>query len=697
MSRIKFILLLLVAFCITTLSFGQQTTKPAKCTNPGSGILVGGFFSVSPGIGCLDFQTNSATVTALNPVDPTGGTNFTDLGYIFNFKDGDNLVIPRPLETQKTFTTPGTYWILQNINVSSVSYITCNSFELIQTEVPDVKINSCGAQDITVTFLNTPKNKTHAGYRIVWGDGKENFIDGITANSFPLDVNHTYTSPLTTQPQIVANYTRGGSLVVCRSSPFPFNAQANTPPKIKELEGLTGGTSNKITMIEGVAGTEYTIEQKTKTGSWTDTGRKITRNTGETFKTETITGLNASTEYCFRVKTKDLCNNDIPSNEVCTIIPKQTLTSPNEVKIDWNAPLPTVTRYTVGYSENPTGANANTGSPVTATATTFSYNQLVCTKKYNFQVTAEVGTGVDVVKIKSPTIIVDPSNSPKLVPSTIGLVSVINPDLIRFNVFEVNGAITNKYVFYRSEGNSPTFTEIHRSSNNSYEDTNVETSKQQYCYKVAYEDQCGNVSDQSPAYCNVFLTSKERNTLNWTPGAEITPVVKSIDYRIETIDENGNITSADRTPDLKSNVGDLIETLLNQNTNGEAEFRIRGIITLLILVQGTPVEFQVEVYSNTYTFISPARLYVPSAFSPNGDSFNDEFIAQGRYIAEFNLEVYDRWGNVIFESRDLDIGWKGTASDGTSPAPAGNYGFKIFGLDLAGREFEKVGSVTLLR
>lgn len=90
-------------------------------------------------------------------------------------------------------------------------------------------------------------------------------------------------------------------------------------------------------------------------------------------------------------------------------------------------------------------------------------------------------------------------------------------------------------------------------------------------------------------------------------------------------------------------------------------------------------------------------MYVPTAFSPNADGFNEVFEVKGRFISEFNLEIYDRWGNLIFESKKLDDGWNGTASDGTTPAPAGNYGFKVFGLDPAGQKFEKVGSVTLIR
>lgn len=696
MSRIKFILFWLGAFCITTLSFGQQPTKPAQCTSTVGNITIGGDFTVSPEFGCLDFTNNSATAYVQNGKSPSGGSN--GLSYIFNFKDGDAITFPPTPQTSITVSNPGVYWILQGGNESGNAFVTCRSFEVIKTEQPDIRVSSCGARDITITFLNTPKNQTHGGYRILWGDGAQDFIDGITASRFPFDVPHTYSAPPSSQPQIVANYTRSGLTRLCPSTPYSFNVESNTPPKISELEGLTGGTSNKITMVEGSEGKPYTIEQKQKNGTWTDTGIKLTRNTGETFKTTTLTGFNPTVEYCFRLKTLDGCNNPILSNEVCTIIPKANVTSPKEVKIDWNSPDPAVVKYTIPYSESPTGDNPNNGQPVNPTATTYIFDALDCKKKYNFQINAYIGTAPNQVIIKSPTIIVDPKNSAKLPPKTIGTVSVLNANTIKFSVYEA-GNKANNYIFYRSEGGASNFVEVKQSTENFYDDRSVEPSKQQYCYKVEYQDECGNTSEPSPSFCSIFLTSARPNTLNWTPFVIPTPDTFPVDYYIETIDESGMITTVDATPNTTLGVKAQIELLLDSpGNNGTATFRIRGVQKVKIDVGGgSIIDFPFDAYSNEYTFITPAQLYIPTAFSPNSDGINDAFIAQGRYIVQFNLEVYDRWGNVIFESRKLDDGWNGTTSDGVSPAPAGNYGFKIFGLDPAGQKFEKVGSVTLIR
>ncbi len=702
MSRIKFILFWLGAFCMTNLSFGQQATRPKQCDNPGGGIQPnGGAFSLNIEYGCLDFTNNSAAVRIINP-QAKNGSPLVGANYIFNLRDGRDITTNVSTKSDTIVTTPGIYWVMQLGNTGGEIYVTCKAFEIIKTEQPDVSVSSCGTNTISINFLNTAKNKGHGAYRILWGDGptSQDIIPNITAASFPFPKSHTYTTPPTSKPQIVGIYTRGPSNdEVCPSSPYPFEFETNNKPKISELEGLTGGTSNKITMVEGTDGKDYTLEQKPKTGTWTDTGKKITRNTGETFKTETVTGLNATNEYCFRLKTFDGCSNPILSNEVCTIIPKATVISSKEVKLDWTSPDPAVIRYSIGYSESPTGANPNNAAPVTPTATTYTFDALNCKKQYDFQVSAFLGsTPADRVVIKSPTILVNPATTPLLNAKTIATVSVQNESLIKFNIFEPNGLEKN-YIFYRSEGGPSNFVKVKESSQNFYEDKNVDPNRQQYCYKVEYQDDCDNVSQQSPAFCSVYLTSTKPNTLDWTQFVIPSPNTFPVEYNVQSIDETGFPTGVTTVTTNTLGVREQIRTLLAApNSQGKAYFRIEAVQKVKITESnGTTYNFPFTVYSNIYTFITPAELYIPTAFSPNEDGINDTFVAQGQYIVQFNLEVYDRWGNVIFESTNLGTGWNGTASDGVTPAPAGNYGFKVYGLDPAGQKFEKVGSVTLIR
>jgi gliding motility-associated-like protein len=59
--------------------------------------------------------------------------------------------------------------------------------------------------------------------------------------------------------------------------------------------------------------------------------------------------------------------------------------------------------------------------------------------------------------------------------------------------------------------------------------------------------------------------------------------------------------------------------------------------------------------------IKPAfTIYFPNAFTPNSDGINDGFKALGIGIKEFNLQIYDRWGALIFESDDINKAWDGS-------------------------------------
>jgi gliding motility-associated-like protein len=56
----------------------------------------------------------------------------------------------------------------------------------------------------------------------------------------------------------------------------------------------------------------------------------------------------------------------------------------------------------------------------------------------------------------------------------------------------------------------------------------------------------------------------------------------------------------------------------------------------------------------------PPSMYVPNTFTPNGDGINDVWQVVGKNIGDFDLNVFDRWGHVIFHSENPAYGWDGT-------------------------------------
>lgn len=90
--------------------------------------------------------------------------------------------------------------------------------------------------------------------------------------------------------------------------------------------------------------------------------------------------------------------------------------------------------------------------------------------------------------------------------------------------------------------------------------------------------------------------------------------------------------------------------------------------------------------SNEKTVNRPLRIYVPTAFTPDGDGLNDVFTVKGEGIAEFRIFIYDRWGKKVFESAAVLEGWNGKING--ADAPGGVYAYELVAFG------EEIGSVT---
>ena len=101
---------------------------------------------------------------------------------------------------------------------------------------------------------------------------------------------------------------------------------------------------------------------------------------------------------------------------------------------------------------------------------------------------------------------------------------------------------------------------------------------------------------------------------------------------------------------------------------------------------------------SSFTVIdAPIILYVPNAFTPNGDGLNDFFQVKGGQISEYAIQIFNRWGEIVFESKDMDEIWNGSANGGEyfTEDEVYNYVIKVKGMDT--RAFERSGTITVIR
>ncbi len=102
------------------------------------------------------------------------------------------------------------------------------------------------------------------------------------------------------------------------------------------------------------------------------------------------------------------------------------------------------------------------------------------------------------------------------------------------------------------------------------------------------------------------------------------------------------------------------------------------------------------VLVKTYDFIcGEPFIFIPNAFSPNGDQENDVLYVRGALIAEMVFRVYDRWGELVFESFDRTQGWNGEFRNKPLDPDTYDYYLKVTCVD----DFESIitGNVTLVR
>ncbi len=91
-------------------------------------------------------------------------------------------------------------------------------------------------------------------------------------------------------------------------------------------------------------------------------------------------------------------------------------------------------------------------------------------------------------------------------------------------------------------------------------------------------------------------------------------------------------------------------------------------------------------------------LYVPNAFTPNNDGRNENFLVQGLGIKEFVIRIFDRWGSLTFESKDMNSGWNGTLlGKGAESCPEDVYIWIIELQQTNGKKRELRGTVSLVK
>lgn len=225
-----------------------------------------------------------------------------------------------------------------------------------------------------------------------------------------------------------------------------------------------------------------------------------------------------------------------------------------------------------------------------------------------------------------------------------------------------------------------------------YVDTDIDVSEEIGRYQVVLLDSCGKYIDTSNISQNIVLTStqdalEKKAYLNWTPYASFDGSI--IGYNI--------YRGAD---------GVFGPVPINMVSNGILSYEddISGVISTgkicykIEAIEGmNTYNFQEGSFSNESCIVLPPVIYIPNAFLPDGVNRVFRPIVNDFNPSDYELIIFDRLGQQIFQTNDYTQGWDGSIQLSGKMTSTGTYIYLLRVVDGDGLEIIKRGHVSLLK
>ncbi|UCG27106.1 MAG: gliding motility-associated C-terminal domain-containing protein [Bacteroidales bacterium] len=215
---------------------------------------------------------------------------------------------------------------------------------------------------------------------------------------------------------------------------------------------------------------------------------------------------------------------------------------------------------------------------------------------------------------------------------------------------------------------------------------------QRYYYQLAAVNACDTAVIKSNIASNMVLSTQNMETINyltwtsyysWDGGVDTYNIYRltgdAPPQRIVSLPGTDTIFSDDITALQYTAPGGKFCYFIEADEGFSNPLGVRGI-----------------ALSNRSCCQVPAKVFIPNAFTPNGDGKNDVFRPVLTFTPEdFTLIIRNRWGNNLFETKDPGTGWDGTIGGGRL-APEGIYIYYIRIIADEGEIIEKNGHVSLV-
>lgn len=607
-----------------------------------------GRFQVDNIRGCAPFTINITTTNANGNGGCTGTTPC-----IMSFDGTTNCPPNTSCQNviQFTYTTPGTYKLI-------VTYQSIGSDDITVTVDPNVQpafdVYTCAGQKVQINITDN----TYDIYHINFGDAS---TTNIPSGNTQL-VNHTYAAQGNYNISVIGQKLNAANN--CSAQNHSFQAVAALPaPNINSLSAQDASTLQlNYTPANNI---EYKGE--------------IAFGNASNFQTyQTLYGVNSMTAsgltvdnsyYCFRLSSFDPCaNTNTYSSPICSHKFSVTAVSGTD-QLTW------LTANT-GVSSIQIERNNSALASVAASSSSYNDNAVTCKTNYCYQLVSKYANGststslqkcVNAFKTDTPSPI---NNTSAVVDGNAVSLTWQQDPAFTANGYEISRKlIGGNFVFLKSKGAKE------------YTDSTYNSGG--YCYEINYSDVCNNLSATGLPSCPMRLSGSADNIndihLQWSGYKGWNQGVKS--YTVQRYYQPG------QSPQTIYNGTD---TTFIDNYQDQTNQIVYYKITANAVENGIPTSV-----SNEVKIEKRINLFSPTAFNPESKaSINRTFNVKGHYIASMTLEIFDRWGSLVFFS-DSNEGWDGK-SNGIA-MPDASYVWKVEGVDQIGNSFKKIGMIVLLR
>lgn len=582
------------------------------------------------------FACDSSTPCDFRVTSPTG----TDQGI------GQNL-------SNFTFTQPGTYLFRILFQTSG--------FDDIQIVVnpntpPTFELYTCAANQVAINITDT----NFDNYIVNFGDAtpEVTFQRDITLRG-----SHTYASP--GSRNIGVRGINDNAVDNCNAATQSINAMATLPiPTITQLD-VVDESSIRIE-FNALPNIVYRLEVAPNNAPSFQIVKTVYNVT-----TETLVNLRTDDNfYCYRLGVVNPCTGQIQYSPIICSANADLTVQNNQNTLNWQTRTAGVSNFRI--TRTTTGSSLVTSSP----SSPYRDTDIFCGQEYCYQVTTLYPNGsLSNSLIKCGTAI---SND---VPDAIqNISSVVNGNAVDL-IWQPNPSFSADEYFIQENVNK-VFNSLESTTNTSFSDPSYNGGAET-CYKIYYNDVCGNRSETSAEACPIRLSGSLRNDnsifLSWTEyngwengvGRYVVQKFTPEGALLQTFDAGTETTLVDDEEDL-----------LHQ--------------ALVYVVIANPSQPGIAAsVSNRITVIKNPNLFYPRAFTPNNDNLNDVFNVYGQFIDEFEMSIFNRWGELMYTTNEISEGWDGTFKG--NQMPEGTYTFIVKIFDRAGRNIKESGSVLLLR